>query len=129
MSTKKSLTLFIGTCGICASMFLNLRVFNDSLLITSNVEALTTSYEQKTIDGVKYCAVELVRVPDDNEIIVKNKYNRSPSNVNASSENSFYNLGKQQWDKLSECNLTYEYGYYNGKFCWGKYDDLKSVIY
>ena len=96
-------------------------------LISSNIEALTTDYEDQYQDGHRYVAAERGRAATDEECEAARTHGSSFgiclyryfTEVDKYLTRSFYNLGNNQWESLPKCGLTkYFYGFGNGKYCW-----------
>ena len=98
-------------------------------LISSNVEALTTSFETKTINGERCAAAELGNPASEADL---KKFKSIPRRPTASySEESyfesFYCTGTKKWVSLPKCKSEYGYAWGTNNYCWESISNFKEA--
>lgn len=108
---------------------------NTKVIITDNIEALSTAYEWNRAPYGYWIPVEMGNAPSQQFLQQYPNYSYSiaPEYTNTSTVMNFYNLGTGLWEQLSQCYESSDPGYgwgrtiLNGNYCFCHYGEGTGV--
>ena len=126
---KKRINLLLIAVGLMMS-FGGWSRINKRQLISSNIEALTITWESRKVNGETCIPTQLGREATEEEINNKKLHAdliKRPYSTNSSADSiSFYDLGNEVSVKLPRCS-TYGYAWADENYCYAPISEFSAA--